>query len=88
MSFCNLLRTIKHVDCNWIFTTVDDQYSVTQCDTCHKYQRNVLNSALLTVSKADWIGPGCSSGQSHTNYKYCDTPEKAAVCHQLPPYSM
>ena len=70
--------TIRHVDCQWIFTTTDDRYSVTQCDTCHKYQRNVLNSALLTVSKADDVSPGRSGGQSHTNYRYCNTPEKYA----------
>ena len=35
----------------------------------------MLNSALLTVSKADQVSPGCSSGQSHTNYRYCNTPE-------------
>lgn len=69
---------IRHTNCYQIFTTTDDRYSTTQCDVCHKYQRNVLNSAVLTVSKADGVSPGRSSGESHTNYRYCNTPEKYA----------
>ena len=72
------LCTIRHVDCHWIFTTADDRYSSTLCDICHKYQRNILNSALVIVNKADEVSPGCSSGQSHTNYRYYNTPEKFA----------
>ena len=71
--------TIRHVDCYHIFTTTDDRYTTSQCSVCHKYQRNVLNSALLTVDKpTSGISPGRSSGQSHTNYRYCNTPEKVA----------
>ena len=37
-----------------------------------------MNSALVLVNKADEVSPGHSSGQSHTNYRYCNTPEKFA----------
>ena len=72
------LNTITHVDRCWIFTIADDQYSSILCDICHKYQRNVSNSALVIVNKADEVSTGRSSGQSHTNYRYCNTPEKLA----------
>ena len=70
--------TIRHVNCRLIFITPDDRFSITQCDTCRKYQRNVLNAALLTMSRSNEISPGRSSSQSHTNYRYCNTPEKYA----------
>ena len=37
-----------------------------------------MNSALVIVNKADEVSPGCLSGQSHTNYRYCNTPENFA----------
>ena len=35
-------------------------------------------SALVIVNKADEVSPGRLSGQSHTDYRYCNTPEKFA----------
>ena len=67
--------TIRHVDCHHIFTTPDYRYSTSQCNVCRKYQRNVMNSALLARHNkpADGISPGRSSGESHTNYRHCNT---------------
>ena len=52
---------------------------------CHKYQRNVLNSALATASNKlhTAISPGRSSTQSHTNYRFCSTPEKTERLRKL-----
>lgn len=70
--------TIRHVDCHWIFSTRDDRYSTDQCVICHKYQRNVLNASLIKLNDSQLISPGRSKGESHTNYRYCNTPEKCA----------
>lgn len=57
---------------------------ISQCNSCFTYQRNVLNSALVTASnKLQSISPGRSSVQSHTNYRFCSTPEKLARLSKL-----
>ena len=55
-----------------------------QCCICYRYQRNVPNSALVTENnKLYAISPGRSSTQSHTNYRFCSTPEKTARLKKL-----
>ena len=49
-----------------------------QCPVCLKYQRNILNSSLTKFTTHQSISPGRSKGESHTNYRYCNTPEKCA----------
>ena len=68
--------TIRHVSCLWLC----DSHQITdQCHHCKQYQRHNLNSALVTASKRlELVSPGRSSIYSHTNYRYCSTPEKFA----------
>ena len=69
--FDNCCSTLRHIDCLWLSSTQ-------QCMNCYKYKRNVLNSAALKLSNHVEISPGRSSADSHTNYRYCNTPEKEA----------
>ena len=64
------------MDCLWL---CDSRKAVNICVNCHHYQRNTLNSALTTESKRlKMISPGRSDARSHTNYRFCSTPEKCA----------
>ena len=64
------------MDCLWL---CDSHKAVDICDNCYRYQRNTLNSALVTEKKRlEIISPGRSDARSHTNYRFCSTPEKCA----------
>jgi len=57
----------------------DSHKAINLCINCHQYQRNTLNSALATEKKQlKFISPGRSDARSHTNYRFCSTPEKCA----------
>ena len=80
----NHYSTIRHTSCLWLCDT--SCKTTKQCCICYRYQRNVyvLNSALVTENnKLYAISPGRSSTQSHTNYRFCSTPEKTARLKKL-----
>lgn len=73
--------TIRHVSCLWL---CDSHMIANQCCSCSRYQRNVLNSALATeINKLHTVSPGRSNAVSHTNYRFCNTPEKVARLSNL-----
>ena len=66
--------TVRHVSCLWL---CDSRQMTNECHLCSQYQRHNLNSALSTATKKlDLVSPGRSSSHSHTNYRFCSTPEK------------
>ena len=65
--------TIRHVSCLWL---CDSHRIANKCHLCSQYQRQNLNSTSSTA--ADFVSPGRSSSHSHTNYRFCSTPEKLA----------
>ena len=68
--------TVRHVSCLWL---CDSRQMTNKCHLCSQYQRHNLNSALSTTTKKlDLVSPGRSSSHSHTNYRFCSTPEKLA----------
>ena len=39
---------VRHMDCLWL---CDSRKAINLCVNCHHYQRNTLNSALMTEKK-------------------------------------
>ena len=78
----NQYSTIRHINCLWLCNS--SHMVNNQCSFCNKYQRNVLNSALATERiKLNAVSLGRSSTQSHTNYRFCSTPEKTERLRKL-----
>ena len=69
--FDQIYLTICHVDCKW---TLPPNARTQRCDECQKY-RYVLRSGLRNLNSSQSDHNICAT-DSHTNFRYLDTPEK------------
>ena len=69
--FDQIYLTIRHVDCKW---TLPLNTKSQRCDECRKY-RYVLRSGLRNFNSFQSDRSKCAT-DSHTNFRYLDTPEK------------
>ena len=69
--FDQIYLTIRHVDCKW---TLPLNAKSQRCDECRKY-RYVLRSGLRNLNSFQSDHNKCAT-DSHTNFRYLDTPEK------------
>ena len=66
--------TIRHSNCDWL---IQDLSHSDRCSACSQYRDSYLRSKLRSLqTRTDEMITSSCSVNSHTNYRYLDTPEK------------